>query len=233
MSLKFAFPLSFATALLLFANTSRSDNYTESGDAGDLPSTAQVTTAPLGPLTALTSITGSTTLTNNLSDSDMYEILITGTSAFTASTTSFIAGSNNFDDTLSLFNSSGVGVASNDDATTGGPESSLTVPAASLVAGDYYLLISGSGRYAVDGTGNLIFANFTDGTTDPTSTVGPNSTNSIAGYSGNSNEGGKYVIAISGAQFAGIALVPEPSSVVAIAAGVAGLVLVLRQRRSS
>jgi phosphate/sulfate permease len=230
MRLKFAIPVAFATACLPFATAVHAANYTETGDAGDLPATAQVTTTSLGPLTPLTSITGQTTQTNEISDSDMYEVFITGTTAFTASTTAFVAGANNFDDQIALFNAAGVGIATNDDAANGGDQSSLTVAATSLLAGDYYLLISGSGRYAVDSSGNLIFPNFTDGTTDPSGTYGPSSTNPIAGYTGNSNEAGSYVIAISGAQFA--ALVPEPSSLAAIVAGAGGLALVLRRRRS-
>ena len=230
MSLKFALPLAFVAACLPLAGTVFADNYTESGDAGDLLATAQVTSAPLGPLTALTSITGATTLTNEIGDGDMYEITITGTSAFTASTTAFIAGANNFDSQIFLFTAAGVGVAANDDAASGGDESSLTLTG--LTPGNYYLAIEGSGRYPVDSTGKLIFPNYTDGTTDPTGTYAANTgAGALAAYTGNTNEAGKYVIAISGAQFTAVsAVVPEPSSLAAIAAGFGGLALVLRRR---
>lgn len=234
MRLKFAIPLACTTATLLFASASYAQMYTEVGDAGDLLSTAQVTSAPLGPLTSLTSIVGSTSLTNEIADGDMYEITITTgnlTSAFTASTTAFVAGANNFDDQLFLFNSSGVGVAANDDAATGGDEASLTIAAGTLTPGNYYLAIEGSGRYPVDASGNLIFPNYTDGTTDPTGTYGPNANaGALAGYTGNTNEAGKYSISISGAQFTAISTVPEPSSIAALATGLGGLVLVCRYR---
>ena len=230
MSLKFALPLAFATACLPFAGNAFSATYTETGDAGDTLATAQATTTLLGPATALTAISGTTTLTNEIGDGDMYEIAITGTTAFTASTTAFVAGSNNFDDQLFLFTSTGVGVAANDDAASGGDEASLTV-AAGLTPGLYYLAIEGSGRYPVDSTGKLIFPNYTDGTTDPSGTYGPNAgAGALASYTGNTNEAGKYLIAISGAQFAGTSAVPEPSSLAAIATGVGGLMLALRRR---
>ncbi len=232
MSLKFALPLAFATACLPLAGHVFADNYTESGDAGDTLATAQVTTAPLGPLTSLTSITGTTTLTNQIGDGDMYEITVTGTSAFSASTTAFISGANNFDDQIFLFNATGQGIAANDDAASGGSQASLTLAAGTLTPGNYYIAIEGSGRYPVDSTGKLIFPNYTDGTTDPTGTYAASTgAGVLAGYTGNTNEAGKYAIAISGAQFTAIpAVVPEPSSLAAIAAGLGGLALTFRRR---
>jgi hypothetical protein len=233
VSLKIALPLIFATASLLASKNCRADTYTETGDAGQLPATAQVTTTTLGPLTALTSIVGQTTQTNEIADADMFEIFISGATTFTASTTAFVPGSNDFDDQLSLFTSSGAGVLTNDDAAAGGDQASLSSAGTTLAPGDYYLLISGSGTYPVNASGTLIFPNYTDGTTDPTGTYAATGSGPITAYTGNSNEAGKYTIAISGAQFANTSLlVPEPSTVAAIVAGFGGLALALRRRRS-
>ena len=231
MRLKFAIPMAVAAASLSLTATSRAVVYAEGpADAGDLPATAQVVSGqPVG--TSLTSITGTLTLTNGISEADMFEISIASATGFSASTTGFAAGANNFDTQLFLFNSAGMGVAANDDAASGGSQSSLTT--GTLVPGLYYLLIDGSGRYPATSTGAPIFPNYTDGTTDPSGTYGPNSpTAIIAGYTGSSNEGGKYSITLTGAQFVPSAPVPEPGTWAGMAAGAAGLAFYRRARRA-
>ena len=121
---------------------------------------------------------------------------------------------NSFDTQLFLFNAAGLGVfANDDDPTSGSPQS--TLPAGntiltSLPTGVYYLLITGSGRFPIDSMGQLIFPNFTDGTTDPTGVYGRNPTSlAVSGFTGNSNSGGNYSIVLTGAQFI---VVPEPTS---------------------
>ncbi len=234
MSRKFAVPLAVATASLLFADISSADTYTETGDAGDTLATAQVVSSTI-PSTSLSSITGTTTLTNAISDSDMFEIYISNPAAFSASTTAFAVGANNFDTQLMLFDASGNGVEANDDSPNGGSQSSLPSGSGLLsptAIGNYYLLISGSGRYAVDSTGQLIFPNYTDGMTDQTGVYGPNATaGALAGYTGNSNEAGKYVITLTGAQFV-LVVVPEPGTYACIFTGLAGLTVVTKLRRN-
>ncbi len=219
MRLKFAIPMALATACLPFAGNAAASvvsiNIAETGDAGDLPATAQVLTGLAG--VTYTTITGTTTATNEVYDADMFQITLASVASFTASTTAFVAGANDFDSQLFLFNSSGVGIAANDDAASGGDQSSLTV--SGPLNGTYYLLIDGSGHYPVDSTGKLIFPNFTDGKTDPSATVAAQSTLPITGYTGNSNEGGKYSIALSVIP----AAVPEPGTWAFVAAGVAAL----------
>ncbi len=227
MRLKFALPLVFATAYLPLVGAIHAATYTETGDAGDLPTAAQVISGTAG--TSLSSISGALTLTNGTSDSDMFKFVISSPSTFSASTTAFIPGANNFDTQIAIFTAAGIGVVANDDAASGGEQSAIPAGSVKLSAGTYYLLISGSGRYAVS-TGGLIFPNYTDGTTDPTTTVGPTGpggNSAITGYTGSSNEGGSYTIALTGAQFFAV---PEPSSLAAIATGVGGLALVLRRR---
>ncbi len=235
MKLKFVSP-AVAAACLAFASTTSAVVYTETGaDAGDLPATAQVAAGPAN--TALTRVDGTLTLTNGTSDSDMFEIYINNPSAFSASDTAFVPGYNNFDSQIFLFSATGLGIVGNDDAATGGPavrhsgrqlqRSSGAVLSAQ--AGLYYLLISGSGRYATSGAG-LIFPNYTDGTTDPTATVGPTGAGAspVSGYTGSSNEAGRYQISLAGAQFV---VVPEPGSALFVLAGLASLGWVLPPRR--
>ena len=237
MSLKFALPLAFAAACLPFGGHLHADTYTETGDVGDMLATAQQIIGTNG--TALTSITGNLTLANGISDSDMYEIYISNTGTFSASNTAFSAGANNFDSQIFLFRADGLGVVGNDDAASGGSQSAIPAGSFTGTAGLYYLLISGSGRYATSGATNpgaLIFPNYTDNTTDPTTTVrptGPGGGAPLSGYTGNSNEAGKYVVALAGAQFFTPAAVPEPGAYVFMLGGAAGLAFALRARRGS
>ena len=225
--LKFVVPA--VAACLAFASSSFADTYTETGDAGDLPATAQIVSGPAN--TPLTLIIGSLTLTNGTSDGGMYQIFITNPTAFSASTTGFFPGANNFDTQIFLFNSQGVGVVANDDAASGGSQSNIAAGSFSGLAGVYYLAIGGSGRYPTS-TGGLIFPNLTDGKTDPTVTygpTGPGGAQPITSYTGSSNEGTNYRITLTGAQFV---VVPEPGSALYVLAGLAGLGWTLRARRA-
>ena len=228
MKSKFVVPAAIA-ACLTFVSTSRAASYTETDDAGDLPAPAQIVSGPAG--TSLDSISGSLTLTNAISDGDMYQIYISSPAAFSASDTAFVARANNFDSQIFLFNSAGLGVVANDDAASGGSQSAIPAGSiSSLQVGVYYILIDGSSRYPVS-NGGLIFPNFTDGTTDPTGTYGPTGPGGalpITGYTGSSNEAGSYRIALTGAQFV---VVPEPGSVAFVLAGGAGLALTILRRR--
>ncbi len=227
MRLKFAIPLAFAAAYLPSLRTVHAQTYAGGSTAGDLPATAEVVPGVAGvTYTAISGTTVPTAAGDNTYNGDMYEITVASPAAFTASTTAFVAGANDFDDQISLFNSSGVGISTNDDAASGGDQSSLTV--SSLLAGNYYLLITGSGNYPIDATGALIFPNFTT-TGNSEGTYAATSTLPISNYTGYTNEGGKYVIALSIIPN----IVPEPSTLTALAAGLGGLALVLRRRRSS
>ena len=211
-----------AATLALSAAGAHATIYSEGGtDAGDLPATAQLIPTPLN--NGITAITGQTVLTNGLSDSDMFGFTVSVPETLNLSTTGFAPGVNNFDTQLAVFNANGTGVAANDDAASGGSQSSLTVALQANV--EYYVLLSGSGRYAVDSSSALIFPNYTDGTTDPSATVGPISPNSIDHYTGNSNEAGMYSIALT--------VVPEPATYfhAALIAGLAGWTMLARRRR--
>lgn len=228
-----AFASAFACAALAltFSPQLFAVPYAEQGDAGDLPASAQITSGTVG--TTLTSITGTITSNNGITEGDMFAIFITNPITFSASTTTFGIGVNNFDTQLFLFNAAGLGVYANDDDPTTGSSQS-TLPAGntvltSLPSGLYYILITGSGRYPIDSMGQLIFPNFTDGTTDPTGVYGRNPTSlAIAGFTGNSNEGGKYSIALTGAQF--VTVVPEPSTIALALLGLGGMAAIRRRR---
>jgi hypothetical protein len=228
MRLEFVIPFAVVAACLPAARNAHAQlTYAGGSTAGDLPATAEVVPGVAGLLyNAISGTTVPTVPGDNTFDGEMYEITLASPASFTASTTAFVAGSNNFDDQLSLFNSSGAGIATNDDAASGGDQASLTVT--SLLAGNYYLLITGSGNYPVDSTEALIFPNFTSGV----SSEGTNAASSalpISGYTGYSDEGGSYLIALSIIPD----VVPEPSTLADVAAGLGGLTLVLRRRRRS
>ena len=213
---------------LLGATSTHAATYAETGDAGDLPATAQTISGTTG--TMLTDITGALTLTNNTSDGDMFRIYIPTPGTFSASMV-FARGTNAFDSQLMLFSSTGAGIVANDDsAATGKPQAAI--PAGALTgqpAGYYYLLVDGSGRYAVDAANKLIFPNYTDGTTDPTGTYGPNAgVGVVAGYTGSSSEAGTYDISLAGTQ---VVPVPEPAWIGAFGGGAAALALLRRLRR--
>ena len=165
----------------------------------------------------------------------MFQIFISNPAAFSASTLTLSPGGvNGFDTQLFLFNSLGLGIVANDDNPSGSGSQS-SIPAGNsftmtLAPGIYYLLIDGSGRYPVSQNG-LIFPNFTSNNADPTVVYGPTGPGGalpINGFTGNSSEGGKYSIALTGAQFV---VVPEPSTVVAIASGLTLLLFASHRRR--
>jgi hypothetical protein len=112
----------------------------EQGDAGDLPSTAQVTTGS----GSLNTIQG----TMNGIDVDMYRISICNSGSFGATT----VGGANWDTKLFLFNSTGMGVTMNDDSV--GLQSTLS---AQFIPGNgtYYIAVCGYPSQADSAGGNI------------------------------------------------------------------------------
>jgi hypothetical protein len=156
---------------------------------------------------------------------DVYKIYISDPTNFSASTLSLAGGRNGFNTQLFLFNLDGTGIASNDD-TASGPLSRLPVGNplyTGLAAGYYYLVIDGSSSNPANSSGGAIFPD-----SPPTGVYGPQSSSAFTQYSGNSNEGGTYSIALTGVS---MAAVPEPSTALLFVVGGAGFTWLLRKKR--
>jgi hypothetical protein len=167
-----------------------------SGDAGDLPATAQLVTLPdqTPCQSPVTRVRGD----NGADDVDMYVICITDPANFVAST----VGTTNWDTQLWLFRCDGTGVVHNDDnpdATTG-LQSRIDNRTNCIQQGGIYLLaISRWNRDAVDATGNRLWND------SPSRSLrcadGPGAANPVAGWTGTTPAGGRYVISLQGAHF--------------------------------
>ncbi|MHC4913286.1 MAG: hypothetical protein ACYTE5_09840 [Planctomycetota bacterium] len=162
--------------------------WTETGDAGDLPGTAQVVEG-IGPLD---SIGGE--LVGDPDFGDMYQIYIFDPAAFSAATTG-----SGFDAQLFLFDENGMGVYANDD---GGPGLESLLPPADTYSpttpGLYYLVITEWDRdpYSVSG---LIFPTspFSD-THGPTEVGGGDP---VSEWIGDLGSPGSYMIELAGAGY--------------------------------
>ncbi|MGE0480326.1 MAG: DVUA0089 family protein [Phycisphaerae bacterium] len=187
-------------AAMAFAASANAGIWSEVGDAGDLPGTAQ-TAVGAGSLDQIDGALAG--------GADMYRICITSPSTFSADTN----GGASFDTQLFLFDLNGVGVLANDDSGT--LQARLPAGSFTLAAGEYYLAISGFDRDPVDAGGNLIFPTFPFG-----GVYGPIDGDSIAGWAGGSG-GGQYSIFLTGAAFCNP--VPEPTGVLLGLLGLAGL----------
>jgi hypothetical protein len=129
--------------LVIWGSPAYAVQWTESPDAGDLPGTAQVTSGPANE--ALTTISG----TNSGSqDRDMYKILISNPSIFSAST--FGGDTGLFDSALALFDANGFGVYMNDDGFVNVGDSVLPAshPLGPSSPGIYYIVINNSNETA-------------------------------------------------------------------------------------
>jgi hypothetical protein len=162
--------------------------YTETGDAGDLPTTAQVC-AGSGPVSRI--VGGLST-----GDVDMYAINICDVTAFSATT----VGGSYVDTQLFLFDALGRGVTHNDEDPSGLYSQSTITGAFVPGPGVYYLAISEYDRDPVDSQERLLWLN------EPFDTErapdGAGAANPVDHWVGADN-GGSYRIFLSGACFAG------------------------------
>jgi len=166
------------------------------GDAGDLPATAQLVTLPdqTPCQSPVTRVRGD----NGTDDVDMYVICITDPANFVASA----VDTTSWDTQLWLFRCDGTGVVFNDDNpdTGGGTQSRIDNRANCIQQGGIYLLaISRYNRDAVDANGNLLWNNSPFG--EVRCPDGPGAANPIAGWTGTTTAGGRYVISLQGAYF--------------------------------
>jgi hypothetical protein len=230
-----------AAALLALgaAGTSaHAQTWAKTGSPGNLPATAQVTQGS-GELQEITgaftyTTTGSERTVVNTSNPDLFEILIDGTSPFSATT--FGEASSLYDPQLFLFNAAGAGVYANDDASDF-TTSALIAPTTSPAPGLYYLGIATYGVVPRSGTGTAsdIFPNTVDDTSGNVSFTGlktpfSGATAPLTNWylSGADVETGYYGIALTGASYAVPAAVPEASTAVSFGLPVLlGLALLL------
>jgi hypothetical protein len=178
----------FATTcvLLSLASTSPAATWTESGDAGSLPSSAQVT-AGNGPLTMIQG-----TLSSN-ADQDVYCIRVTDPTLFTASLQCVAFADND----VWLFGSTGLGVAHNDGCTGG--QTHVGTPLVTT-AGLYYLAVSPSGDDAMNGASPIWNPPSASGQRAPD---GPGAPGPISGWSnaGVVSNFNNYRLQLAGAAF--------------------------------
>ena len=126
-------------------------NWFEESDAGDLTSTAQVP-AGAAPLASISGVISA------VEDIDMYRISITDPAQFSVTATSEGAAYL-FDPAIALFDQSGRGVYSNDDAIIGdiNPALPINQPDGPSAPGVYYLAIYDAANYPQDLEGLPIF----------------------------------------------------------------------------
>lgn len=206
-----------------FANVSlQAQTYTETGDAGQTLATAQNTGLTVGATTV--SIFGTI---SSAMDADLFRITITTPMSFTATT----VGGSTLDTALFLFNSSGMAIYTNDDASGSSIQSTLPGGSSftmSLAPGTYFIGISLSGNEPVNSSGQLLFAAFTGGNSSsvrgPAAGVNPNT---LADFNGLTS------FAESGAYRINLTAVPEPTTVAFLLAGAGTIGFVVRKRRKA
>ncbi|MGZ4984469.1 MAG: hypothetical protein ACXV8A_00125 [Chthoniobacterales bacterium] len=207
--------------------------YTETGDAGRLPGTAQPTAASQG--TANQPLSGILGSILNATDIDLFKINITSPSTFSATTVNTVTNNSGLDTALFLFDSNGRPVYANDDDSSG-LTFGATLPAGNALgpqlAGVYYLGISFSGAEPVNSSSIALFtaaASSTDLRGPNPSASGPLANWDTTGIIATGTSfPGSYQIDLTGAT---TAAVPEPTSFAFALIGGASLVI-LRQQSS-
>jgi hypothetical protein len=221
-------------SLLLLGRPSYAATFTELGDTGSLPGTAQVTTSGVG---LLTEIVGTLSPANGDAQ-DMYLIHIDGGKTFSATT----VGGLGFDSELFLFDASGKGVYANDDVS--GDYAPSTLPAGSpftpIAPGDYYLAITQCCSEPVSSDGKIFTV---DGPHHRTLSgpTGVGGTSPVTGYSGafvqTPRVGGPYQVLLTGAQVflsdAHVTAVPEPNAFALMLAGLGMMSLFALRRKTT
>ena len=137
---KILFPAIALCFTISFSGAARASIWTETGDARDLPGTAQIINNA-GPLTQIVGNLAGTYVEDNIFDVDMFRINIFNPVKFSALTVEGVTLVN--DPQLFLFDWTGRGIYMNDDGTGLGSQSWLPAggPLGPLTPGLYYLAI--------------------------------------------------------------------------------------------
>jgi hypothetical protein len=217
----------FALSISLYAIVPCDANTIVAVNAGSTLATAEDLTG-MYPTEIVGTLSGANP--NDVSIFNIFNLQPTNFSAITVAPGAFGIP----DTVLSLFKSSGVGIYLNDDISGANTLSCLSSSGAgnpcptsgtTLPVGDYYLAISRSANYPVDGSNNEIF-------NPPSSTdlVGPSSLGPVAGWDDGSftspdTDLVSYDIILTGAT------APEPASWLLTAMGAGFFLELLRRRR--
>jgi hypothetical protein len=164
--------------------------FNETGDAGDLPATAAVTSG----VGSLLCINGTLT---SATDVDMFKISVCNSSSFSATTT---GTGTNVDTELWLFDANGVGVTANDDDPAGGVSTSALSSANVTANGTYFLAVS-----AFDVRPNSAAGSIWDPPLNSTiefTPDGPGAAQPVANWTGTGSGTGSYAILMTGSCFA-------------------------------
>jgi hypothetical protein len=165
--------------------------YSESGDAGELPSTAGIPTGTGG----LFRINGSYA---SAGDVDMYLIRVCDVANFRAT----MVGQTTEDTQLFLFTSGGMGVVFDDDDAAAGTLQSTITNAFVSSPGNYFLAVSGYNRDAVS-VGGPIFPDLFPGEYGPSGAGGGSQ---VSGWSGNHGNIAPYGVSLTGACYPNLTL---------------------------
>jgi hypothetical protein len=165
-----ALKLLFCLFALTFASRAQAQNWTETGDAGDLVATAQ-STAGNGPLVTLDGSLASAT------DVDVYCVHLTSV-PFANFPIVQIQCAQNDGPNVYLFDAAGNGRFVNE--TCSGGVKNMIAPAASLTVGTYYLAVSYTG-YGPQSAGGSIWVPGLPGQRVPD---GPGAAGTLTGWAG-------------------------------------------------
>ena len=208
----------------LLASTPAAASFIEIGDAGNLPSSANMTDG-VGSLTTILGNLSAPDPFDAVMDVDMFGIYISDPTAFTAST----VGAPGFyvdDPQLFLFTSAGIGVFMNDDDPSGlnGSQSALGALPFGFLAGLYFLAIGWWDNEPVSGIFDLIFDAATSLAVSP---------DPVASWNSNVllriDVPTSYEISLTGALPS--TAIPEPATITLALLGAAALVARQRARR--
>jgi hypothetical protein len=181
----------------------------ESGEAGDLPGTANVTMG-VGPLLDITGFM-------DASNADMYAIMIVDEASFSATT----VGGAAFDTQLFLFDSAGMGVSFNDDSV----DFQSTLTSTFVTSNGLYYLAVSQYDFDADSAGGAIWLDTPFGV--ERAPDGPGAGSPVSSWSGTGGGTGAYSIFLTGTEYA---TVPEPGTLFAIGAGLLGLAIARRRK---